>query len=115
LRGTQMILDAACKHFSLTSNWRMSKLLPEPIIIETRASTNDLIFWQALFAEHHDIWQDHRALIRSSTMSDAEFAIHFDSLRKVYPQRFEYERYRLARAIDKKATAIARKLHFKIT
>jgi len=114
LRGTQLILDAACKHFSLTSNWRMSSLLPEPIAIETQAPANDLKFWQQLFAEHHDIWQDHRALTHSSTLSDAEFAMHFDSLRKVYPQRFEYERYRLPETTDKKATAIARKLHFKI-
>jgi len=114
LRGTQMVLDAACKHFSLTSNWRMTKLLPEAITIETRASANDLIFWQALLAEHHDIWQDHRALIRSSTMSDAAFALHFDSLRKVYPQRFEYERYRLPETTDKKSAGIARKLKFNI-
>ncbi len=92
----------------------MSRLLPEPIAIETRASANDLIFWQQLFAEHHDIWQDHLALTQSSTMSDAAFAIHFDSLRKVYPQRFEYERYRLPETTDKKAAEIARKLHFKI-
>ena len=114
LRGTQMILDAACEHFSLESNWQLSKLLPEPIAIETRASANSLIFWQQLFARHHDIWQDHLALTQSSTLSDAEFALHFDSLRKVYPNRFEYERYRLTTIANKKAAAIARKLHFKI-
>ena len=112
LRGTQMILDAACGHFSLTSNWHMSRLLPEPIAIETRESANDLIFWQQLFAQHHDILQDHLALTQSSTMSDAEFALHFDSLRKVYPGRFEYERYILPAITNKKAAAIARKLLF---
>jgi len=114
LRGTQMILDAACNHFSLTSNWHMSRHLPEPITIETRASANDLIFWPALFAEHHDIWQDHRALTQSAALSDAEFALHFDSLRKVYPQRFEYQRYRLTGIANKKTAAIARKLLFNI-
>ncbi|MCH7882721.1 MAG: hypothetical protein IIB69_14385 [Proteobacteria bacterium] len=45
-------------------------------------------------------------------MSDQEFAVHFDSLRKVYPERFEYERYRLTGIANKKAAAIARELLF---
>jgi len=114
LSGTQMIADAACEHFSLTSSWQLSKLLPEPIAIETSTSVNRLVFWQQLFARHHDIWQDHYALTRSATLSDAEFALHFDSLRRVYPQRFEYERYRLPVNTDRQATAIARKLNFNI-
>ena len=112
LRGTQMILDAACKHFSLNSNWHMSGLLPEPIALETPATNTNLIFWQQLFARHHDIWQDHLALTDSCEISDAEFARQFDSLRKVYPERFEYERYKLRGAINKKAAAIAHELLF---
>ncbi|MCH7882336.1 MAG: 4-phosphoerythronate dehydrogenase [Proteobacteria bacterium] len=132
LRGTQMILDAACRHFSANSNWRMESLLPEPIKLEIRSMGSDSIDFQkinppytpveqnqssltpliTLFRLHHDIWQDHDALIQSAQMSDAEFATHFDSLRKVYPQRFEYERYRLTGIANKKATAIARELLF---
>ena len=114
LRGTQMTLDAACEHFSLASSWQLSKLLPEPITIETRASANGLVFWQQLFTRHHDIWQDHLALTQSSTLSDAEFALHFDSLRRVYPQRFEYERYHFPANTHGKVAAVARKLHLNI-
>ena len=114
LRGTQMILDAACRHFSAHSNWRMSQNLPDIINLRIESSGNELEFWQQLFAHHHDIWQDHQALTQSSTMSDAEFARHFDSLRKVYPDRFEYERYRLPATPDKKAAALARRLLFYI-
>ncbi len=114
LRGTQMIVDAACQHFSLTSDWQLSKLLPAPIAIETWESANGLVFWQQLFARHHDIWKDHLALTQSSTLNDAEFALHFDSLRRVYPQRFEYERYNFPANTHGKVSAIARKLNFNI-
>jgi erythronate-4-phosphate dehydrogenase len=114
LRATQMILDVVCKHFATCSNWRMSQYLPETLDLEIEASDIQLRFWQRLFAQHYDIWQDHLALTQSSTLSDAEFALHFDSLRRIYPQRFEYERYRLPETTAKKAAAVARKLHFKI-
>jgi erythronate-4-phosphate dehydrogenase len=115
LRGTQMILDAACAHFGLDSNWRMDRLLPEALTLNIEPSSTGLAFWQQLFCLHHDIWQDHDALTQSAQMSDQEFAAHFDSLRKVYPDRFEYERYRLTGVTNKKAAAIARELLFQIT
>jgi len=112
LRATQMILDAACRHFSVKSKWRLSQKLPKTIDLRIEASDNQLRFWQRLFAQHYDIWQDHLALTHSEDMNDAEFSRHFDSLRKVYPNRFEYERYRLPVRVNKKAAAMARGLLF---
>jgi erythronate-4-phosphate dehydrogenase len=114
LLATQMILDAACEHFSAKSKWRLSQKLPKTIDLRIEASDNQLRFWQRLFAQHYDIWQDHLALTHSHDRNDADFSRHFDSLRKVYPNRFEYERYRLPETTDKNTAAIARKLHFKI-
>jgi erythronate-4-phosphate dehydrogenase len=113
LRGTQMILDAACAFFSKTSNWEMSQLLPESMAMEAIDSSGDLEFWQTLFRNHHDIWQDHLALTQTRHLDQVDFARHFESLRRVYEQRFEYERYRLLETPNKKATAIARQLLFK--
>ena len=112
LLATQMILDAACKHFSTSSNWHMSQFLPATIDLEIETSGNQLRFWQRLFTQHYDIWQDHLALTHSHDMNDADFSRHFDSLRKVYPNRFEYERYRLPALVDKKAATMARRLLF---
>ena len=112
LRGTQMILDTACRNFGLTSSWRMENLLPEPIPLNLKPTGNDQAFWQQLFGHHHDIWRDHNTLMQSTQLNDKEFAAHFDSLRKVYPDRFEFERYRLSGAINKKAAAVARELLF---
>jgi len=113
LRGTQMILDAASQSFGLASSWRMESLLPEPITLNFEQSSTDLASWQHLFRSHHDIWQDHDALTQSAQMSNQDFANHFDSLRKVYPDRFEYERYCLTRTANNNADTIARKLRFR--
>ncbi len=112
LRATQMILDAVCRHFPVKSKWRLSQKLPKPIDLQIEASDNQLRFWQQLFAEHYDIWQDHLALTHSHDMDDADFSRHFDSLRKGYPNRFEYERYRLTTTANIKAAAMARRLLF---
>ena len=114
LRGTQMILDAACRHFDLKSNWKMASLLPEPVTLGIEPPDTDLTFWQQLFRQHHDIWRDHNALTQSIQLSDQEFASHFESLRRVYPDRLEYERYQLTGLTNKKAAAITRELLFNI-
>ncbi len=111
LRGTQMILDAACAHFELTSGWHMSDLLPEKIELDIDAIKDNLKYWQAVFSKHHDIWEDHRAMLKILELEYKEIGAYFDSLRHVYPDRFEYERYRLS-GTEKKAAAIARELLF---
>ena len=113
LRGTQMILDAASRHFGKKSSWNMSQLLPETIELNIVSTKDALKFWQQVFSQHHDIWQDHRALTQGLELGDEDFASHFDSLRRVYPDRFEYERYRLDGG-QKKAATIARELLFKV-
>jgi len=111
LRGTQMILDAACDHFGKTSDWHMSNLLPEVIELEVEATIDNLHYWQTAFSKHHDIWEDHRALTKILELDDSDAGAYFDGLRRVYTDRFEYERYRLVGG-EKKQPAIARGLGF---
>ena len=113
LRGTQMILDAACDHFGKTSDWHMSKLLPDTIELDIETTKDNLKYWQSVFAKHHDVQEDHRALLQMLELNNNEAGAYFDSLRRVYPDRFEYDRYRL-KAAQKKAASIARRLLFKI-
>jgi erythronate-4-phosphate dehydrogenase len=110
LRGTQMILDAACQYFDESVNWQMSDQLSDLATINMTESNCALEFWQQLFQKHHDIWQDDLALKNTSSMSNADFFRHFDSLRKVYPNRFEYDRYRFSTCIDKKIAAKMKRL-----
>ncbi len=112
LRGTQMILDAACRHFHKTSHWHMSQLLPDSIDLQVPYSDDMLEYWQRVFLQHHNIRQDHLALTQAVGLSEEAFACHFDGLRRVYENRFEYERYRI-KGLPKKLVAVANKLLFK--
>jgi erythronate-4-phosphate dehydrogenase len=113
LRGTQMILEAACQYFKKTTHWDISDQLPHSLSFGPIKSNNNLTFWQQLFQKHHDIWKDNLALKNTTLLSDDDFYHHFDSLRKVYPDRFEYERYSLLNNTNKKAATIARELLFR--
>ena len=93
LRGTQMVLDAACKHFKLGSSWHLSQQLPADQCIDLQPSNSIGSAWHELFYQHFDIWRDHEALISGSELDAASFAAHFDTLRRVYLDRLEYERF----------------------
>ena len=112
LRGTQMILDAACAHFDKKSEWHMSALLPDSIDLEIEPDKDPLVYWQNVFRRHHDIQRDHQALLQLLELDENKRGAYFDSLRRVYPDRFEYPRYRL-KCEQEKAAAIARALLFK--
>ncbi|TNF87832.1 MAG: 4-phosphoerythronate dehydrogenase [Gammaproteobacteria bacterium] len=102
LRGTQVILDAACTRFDLESGWHMSNELPPERMIGGAATDS----WAALFRQHCNIWRDHEALLDGAGLDGQDFAAHFDSLRRVYPDRLEYERFRVDAATDLPATAL---------
>jgi erythronate-4-phosphate dehydrogenase len=95
LRGTQMVLDAAASHFNLPPGWHMSQQLPAGRELHCRATGSRLEFWQDLLQQHCDIWRDHDAFIAGANLDDDEFSAHFDGLRKVYPDRLEYERFNI--------------------
>ena len=108
LRGTQMVLDAAAEYFNLRSSWHMSQQLPSRQRLDFRATGSRLEFWQDLLQQHCNIWRDHDALIAGADLQDDEFAAHFDGLRKVYPDRLEYERFNVRQDSDSWAgTALA--------
>jgi erythronate-4-phosphate dehydrogenase len=112
LRGTQMVLDAACAHFKQQSSWHMSRELPGARAIDCVSFGSGLAFWQMLFRQHCDISRDHDSFVGGAHLSDAAFARHFDSLRRVFPDRLEYERFILQPGPE--PAAILRKLGFQV-
>lgn len=98
LRGTQMVLDAACRHFGLNSSWHMNQLLPEPRRLELPAIDSAGEFWRRLFRAHFDITRDHDALLAGADLGDDDLARHFDALRRVYDDRLEYDRFEISTA-----------------
>jgi erythronate-4-phosphate dehydrogenase len=114
LRGTQMVLDAACKHFKMASSWHMSQQLPPTAELYCGSSDSSLEFWQDLLQQHCNIWRDHDAFIAGANLDDDAFAGHFDGLRKVFPDRLEYERFRIRQVNDKLRGAVLTELGFQL-
>jgi erythronate-4-phosphate dehydrogenase len=114
LRGTQMILDAACPFFGRESSWHMSDQLPPGKTIGSTATGSELDAWRALFLEHCNIWRDHEAFVAGAQIDDSAFAGHFDGLRRVYPDRLEYERFGVNTAVTGLPSAKLRKLGFRV-
>jgi erythronate-4-phosphate dehydrogenase len=112
LRGTKMVLDAACAHFGLQSSWNMDQQLPPRRAIDCSQFATGLAFWQSLFRQHCDIGSDHDALLDGIDLDDAEFAAHFDSLRRFYPDRLEYTHFDLGNLAEGASRAALRTLGF---
>ena len=109
LRGTQMVLDAACRHFGVEATWNMASEIPHPQRLDLADSDDDLAFWRQLFATHCNIRRDHEALMAGAELDASARGSLFESLRRVYPDRLEYPRWRIdpARA-GKHAQTLAR-------
>jgi len=112
LRGTQMVLDAAGKHFSLSPGWHMSQQLPARRELHCRSNGTRLDFVQNLLQQHCNIWRDHDAFVVGQDLDDNEFAAHFDGLRKVYPDRLEYERFSVRQVDDSWSNTVLTALGF---
>jgi len=109
LRGTQMILDAACAHFDLESAWHMSQKLPPQQRIEGPVES-----WSDLFHRHCDIWRDHEALLSGADFDDNALGKHFDSLRRVYPDRLEYDRFEVGASTTGLPSTALQQLGFQV-
>jgi len=114
LRGTQMVLDAACRHFGLESSWHMTQLLPAGKSITIDAARSRLESWRSLFRQHCDIRRDHAAFVAGADYDDNAFVNHFDGLRRVYPDRLEYERFSVDSAGTELPHATLRELGFRV-
>jgi erythronate-4-phosphate dehydrogenase len=95
LRGTQMVLDAACSHFKQNAPWHMSRELPPVREIDCTGFGSGVGFWQDLFRIHCDIRRDHDEFVGGASLPNDVFPAHFDGLRRIFPDRLEYDRFRL--------------------
>ena len=100
LRGTQMILAAACDFFERKTDWHMQDHLPEKQCIQIDQG-DGIDFWQDLFTQHYDVDQDYQRLLSLSTLSPQQLAVEFDLLRKHYPMRYEFNQFLVTGITDK--------------
>ncbi|MDC1287973.1 4-phosphoerythronate dehydrogenase [Gammaproteobacteria bacterium] len=95
LRGAQMVLDAACAHFRQDSSWHMSRELPAVRSIDCAQFGSGVEFWRNLFQCHFDIRRDHHDFVAGASLASDAFPAHFDGLRRLFPDRLEYDRFQL--------------------
>jgi erythronate-4-phosphate dehydrogenase len=114
LRGTQMVLDAACAHFGVKSSWQMEQQLPPAREIDCNDFQTGPGFWKNLFRQHCDIRRDHDDFLAGSNLDDDDFATHFDGLRRVFPERLEYPHFRLRNLAQRSELIALRQLGFQI-
>ena len=115
LRGTQMVLDAACAHFKQDALWHMSRELPPVREIDCTEFATGTGFWQDLFRIHCDIRRDHDDFVDGSSMADDALSIHFDGLRRIFPDRLEYSRFSLNVDRSRQPADQLRQLGFQLT
>lgn len=106
LRGTQMILEAACQYFHSTPQWNMLEHLP-PRETLTLGSQIDMPMWFELFSKHYPVEQDHQRMLQLAGLSSEAARKDFDLQRKTYPARFEFTHFEIS---DIANTDIASKL-----
>ena len=114
LRGTQMVLDAACAHFGVNSSWQMEQQLPPVGEIDCNAFPTGPGFWQNLIRQHCDIRRDHDDFLTGSNLGDTDFAAHFDGLRRVFPERLEYTHFSLRNLAQGSELVALRQLGFQV-
>ncbi len=104
LRGTQMILDAACDYFDINSQWSMQDHLPEKQTIPLSADSYPAL-WYELFSKHYPVVEDHQRLLKLADMTVEQSRQEFDSLRKNYPARYEYNQFQVEELSGNKKAA----------
>ena len=115
LRGVQMVLDAAARHFGWTPGWHMSRCLPPSRELPLPPAGGGPLFWQALFRRHFDIARDHQAMQAGLDLADSDRGAYFDSLRRVYADRLEYPRFEVNREAAGAFSAVLSELGFELT
>lgn len=93
LRGTQMILDAACDYFKMDSAWKMQDFLPQKQHIQLSDRSDNLALMVSLLHQHYPVQQDYQNLLSMNQIDHSQQAGAFDLLRKNYPLRYEYGQY----------------------
>jgi len=91
--ATQMIYRAACEVVGVTPTWNPAAIMPPPghprLEIECAGRPDEDVLREAVLTIY-DIEADDRNL-RRAPPSPAERAAYFDRLRKVYPERREFQ------------------------
>ncbi|MGB2809730.1 MAG: DUF3410 domain-containing protein, partial [Sedimentisphaerales bacterium] len=111
IAGMIMIYKEACEYFELDVKFDIDSFLPVPAIPELKINTQSVSQQDALLGiveKIYDIKADDVRLRRMLEESAKERCKYFDSLRRNYPVRREFQNTRII--VDSKNSSLARKL-----
>lgn len=92
LNGTAIILQAFCKNFALPAPQHLFAVRPEPLSVPTVTGNH----WQLLnelILSAYDVGRDHQCM--QTLMAVSNTRENFDSLRRTYPERKQFNQYRV--------------------
>lgn len=111
IAGMIMIYKAACKYFGLETKYGLEDFLPEPVVGEMRINPQgceEQEVLQCVVQKIYGISQDDHSLRQIASRAPDERGEFFDSLRKNYPVRREFQNTSVV--LDVPYKSLARKL-----
>jgi len=111
IAGMIMIYKEACEYFELDVKFNIDSFLPVPAIPELKINTQSVSEQDALLRvveKIYDIKADEVRLRRMLEESEKERGKYFDSLRRNYPVRREFQNTRII--VEDKNSSLAKKL-----
>jgi erythronate-4-phosphate dehydrogenase len=92
LAGTQMIYEAACRHFGCEPVWRMPvTAAPQTLAVKTTGNGPDDLLFSTILAAYNP--SDDYAHLKEGGAEPAKLAAHFRHLRARYPDRREFRHF----------------------
>jgi erythronate-4-phosphate dehydrogenase len=91
--GTVQVYREACKFLGVPAAWSHEPLMPAPLLplvsVEAGGRPDEAVLWDVV-RQVYDIEADDRRFRQTAVAEDAERRLHFDRLRKDYPERREF-------------------------
>ena len=95
VRGTEMIVEELCRHFSIAFRWDSQSIFPKPLRIEPAGGTRGQDAVRSVVLRAYGIQRDDSNLRALESLPQEEARAGFDRLRNEYPLRPEFRHYRV--------------------
>ncbi len=93
VRGTEIILEELCRHFSISPGWDSQSVYPEPVRIRPAQGTRGQDALRSLVLQAYSILRDDSNLRALRSLMPEKARAGFDRLRNEYPLRPEFRHY----------------------
>ncbi len=93
VRGTEMIVEELCRHFTIPFRWDSQSIFPRPARIRPASGTQGQDGVRSVVLQAYNILRDDTNLRALKSLPQEEAKTGFDRLRNEYPLRPEFRHY----------------------